>query len=154
MKDEKKTTSEDGMSKELKERSEKSHKLRDEIDQRLKQKDYLLTVIQEGETMMSCGNPEKMVYPQRFYDVCSLEEIPEMIKFMKQPFWRHPDLKDGMSKKEVSKIPFEEKEWGIYSHIDITPLTKEKEEQFLKDVESGFLQSWRDIEEFERHKDN
>jgi hypothetical protein len=133
---------------------ERGFKERDEINERLKKKDYLLTILQVGESIISCGDIKRMVKPNRFYDVCSLEEIPEMIERMKKPFWTHPDLVDGMSKRKENKIPFEEKEWGIYSHIDITPLTKEKEEQFLRDVESGFLQSWRDIEEFERHKDN
>jgi hypothetical protein len=128
---------------------EEGSKLRDEINQRLKQKDYVLTVYQTGEKMMSGGEWERMVSPQRFYKVCSLKEIPDVIKFMKTSFWHHPDLKDGMSERQKNKIPYEEKKWGIYSHIDITPLTKEKEEQFLKDIESGFLQTWRDISSIE-----
>jgi hypothetical protein len=68
---------------------------------------------------------------------------------MKQSFWTHLDLKDGMSERKKNKISFEEKKWGIYYDIDITALTKEKEEQFLKDIESGFLKTWRDISSIE-----
>jgi hypothetical protein len=128
---------------------EEGSKEQDEINQRLKQKDYLLTVCQTGDKFFSHGDSEREVEVRRFYKVCSLEEIPEVIGKMRKGFWTHPDLVDGMSKRKINKIPHEEKKWGIYFDIDITPLTKKKEEQFLKDIESGFLESWRDISSIE-----
>jgi len=117
--------------------------LRDEIKQRLQKKDYLVRVFQTGDYLMSGGNHTRMVLPRRFYRVCSLDELPEVIRFMKETFWEHPDLTQGMSTNEIKNIPFEEKMWGIYYDIDILPLSEEKVEGFNHAIETGLLDDWR-----------
>jgi len=117
--------------------------LRDKIKQRLQKKDYLVRVFQTGDHLMGGGEHERMVSPRRFYKICSLEEIPEVIRFMKETFWEHPDLREGMSQRDIKSIPFEEKRWGIYCDIDIIPLSEEKVEEFQYAIESGLLDNWR-----------
>lgn len=123
-------------------RLEEGIELRNKIKAIMKKKDYLVTVYQEGDILM--GNTSRMVSPRRFYQICSLDELPELIRLMREPFWNHPDLKKGMSKKEIEKIPFEEKEWGIYYDLNISPLSEEKVEQIQHDIESGLLDAWRE----------
>ena len=62
---------------------DKQEKQMDEINKQLKKKDYVLTVYQTGDEMMSMGDFERQVIPNKFYVVCSLEEIPDYIKWMK-----------------------------------------------------------------------
>ena len=76
--------------KEFEKLDKKYDKEIDEIDEWLKKKDYILTVYQTGDKNMSLGDYEREVTPNRFYVVCSLEEIPEYIQYMKQPFWGCP----------------------------------------------------------------
>ena len=118
----------------------------EEINEQLKKKDYLLTLYQIGDELMSSGEDERQVEPRRFYQVCSLEEIPEYIKSMKTPFWRH---KKGLSKKEIKNYPFEDKKWGRYWNVVIEPLSKEMEEDYLEGVKEGFFESWRRISDDE-----
>ena len=112
----------------------------EEINEQLKKKDYLLTLYQIGDELMSSGEDERQVEPRRFYQVCSLEEIPEYIKSMKTPFWRH---KKGLSKKEIKNYPFDDKKWGRYWDVVIEPLSKDLEEDYLKGVKQGFFEDWR-----------
>ena len=118
----------------------------EEINEQLKKKDYLLTLYQIGDELMSSGEDERQVEPRRFYQVCSLEEIPEYIESMKTPFWRH---KKGLSKKEIKNYPFEDKKWGRYWNVVIEPLSKEMEEDYLEGVKEGFFESWRRISDDE-----
>ena len=118
-------------------------KLREEIRQRLQKKDYLVRVSQTGDHLMGGGEHERMVLPRRFYKICSLEELPEVIRFMKESFWEHPDLTQRMSEQEIKNITFGEKRWGIYYDIDIIPLSEEKVEEFQYAIESGLLDEWR-----------
>ena len=92
----------------------------DEIDEQLKKKDYVLTVYETGDKIMSNGDYERQIFPNRFYVVCSLEEIPDYIKSMKTPFWTHDK---GLSKKEIENYPYEEKKWGKYRNVIIEPLS-------------------------------
>ena len=112
----------------------------EEINEQLKKKDYLLTLYQIGDELMSSGEDERQVEPRRFYQVCSLEEIPEYIKSMKTPFWRH---EKGLSKKEIKNYPFDDKKWGRYWDVVIEPLSKDLEEDYLKGVKQGFFEDWR-----------
>ena len=118
----------------------------EEINEQLKKKDYLLTLYQIGDELMSSGEDERQVEPRRFYQVCSLEEIPEYIESMKTPFWRH---EKGLSKKEIKNYPFEDKKWGRYWNVVIEPLSKEMEEDYLEGVKEGFFESWRRISDDE-----
>ena len=118
----------------------------EEINEQLKKKDYLLTLYQIGDELMSSGEDERQVEPRRFYQVCSLEEIPEYIKSMKTPFWRH---EKGLSKKEIKNYPFDDKKWGRYWNVVIEPLSKEIEEDYLEGVKEGFFESWRRISDDE-----
>ena len=121
---------------------DKQEKQMDEINKRLKKKDYVLTVYQTGDKMMSNGNRERQVHPRRFYVVCSLEEIPEYINYMKQPFWEH---EEGLSEKEIKNYPYEKKKWGRYWNVVIEPLSEEMEKSYLSGSKDGFFESWRII---------
>ena len=131
------------------ERTEEEQKLKDEIDEQidgineqLKKKDYILTVHQEGDKSMSRGDRERQVDTRRWYVVCSLEEIPEYISYMKTPFWEVPN---GLSKKEIKDYPFEKKKWGKYWDVIIEPLSEEMEKDYLSGSKDGFFETWREI---------
>ena len=132
--------------KDLKEIDKKIDKQCDEIDEQLKKKDYVLTVYETGDEIMSNGDHEKQIYPNRFYAVCSLEEIPDYIKKMKTPFWTH---EKDLSKKEVKNYPFEKKKWGKYWKVIIEPLSEEMEKNYLSASKEGFFESWRRIHQSE-----
>ena len=128
--------------KDYKERSKENIKLNDEINEQLKKKDYVLTVYQTGDEMMSLSNRERQVNPCRFYVVCSLEEIPEYIEYMKKPFWEHDE---GLSKKEIKNYPYEKKKWGKYYDVTIEPFSEELEKNYLSGIKDGFFETWRRI---------
>ena len=111
-----------------------------EIDERLKKKDYILTVYQRGDFGMSNGEYEREVDTRRFYVVCSLEEIPEYIEYMKKPFWEHDE---GLSKKEIKDYPYEKKKWGRNWNVVIEPLSEEMEKSYLSASKEGFFETWR-----------
>ena len=119
-------------------------KQNDEINKQLKKKDYILTVYETGDEMMSFGELDKQIFPRRFYVVCSLEEIPEYINYMKRPFWEH---EKGLSKKEIKNYPYEKKKWGRYWNVIIEPLSEEKEKSYLSASKEGFFETWRSIQE-------
>jgi len=135
--------------KERKERMDEFSEFREEIQERLKRKDYVLTVYQTGHTIMANGHPERMENPRRYFQVCSLEEIPDVINSMTRPFWTH---ENGLTEKEIKAIPFEEKKWGINWDVKIEPLSEEMEKSYLKASEDGFFESWRRIEAMDRRK--
>ena len=114
---------------------------RDEIRERIKRKDYLVTVYQTGDKMMSLGNPDRQAETRRYFDVCSLEDIPKHISFMKSPFWNHKDLENPDVNPD--EIPYEEKKWGLNYHIAIEPLSEEMEKDYVKASEDGFFKDWR-----------
>ena len=132
--------------KDLKEIDKKIDKQCDEINERLKKKDYVLTVYETGDEIMSNGDHEKQIFPNRFYAVCSLEEIPDYIKKMQTPFWTH---EKGLSKKEIENYPYEEKKWGKYRNVIIEPLSEELEKSYLGASKKGFFKSWRRIHQSE-----
>ena len=125
---------------------QKHRKENDETRERLKKKDYILTVYQTGERMLSHGDPERQVKSRRFYAVCSLEEIPEYIEYMKKPFWEHDE---GLSKKEIKDYPYEKKKWGRNWNVVIEPLSEELEKNYLSASKDGFFESWRMIHQSE-----
>ena len=123
------------------ERMKEWTKKMDGIKEQLKKKDYVLTVYQTGDESLGSGDPKNMVDIRRFYAVCSLEEIPEYIKWMKQPFWIPEE--QGLSKKEIKNYPFEKKKWGRYKNVIIEPLSEEMEKNYLSASKEGFFESWR-----------
>ena len=126
--------------KKFQELEKKQKEQMEEINEQLKKKDYLLTIYQTGDELLSDGDYERQVEPRRFYVPCSLEEIPEYIESMKTPFWRH---EKGLSKKEIKNYPFDDKKWGRYWDVVIEPLSKDLEEDYLKGVKQGFFEDWR-----------
>jgi len=123
------------------ERMKEWTKKMDGIKEQLKKKDYVLTVFQTGDESLGSGDPKNMVDIRRFYAVCSLEEIPDYIKSMKQSFWTHEE--QGLSKKEIKNYPFEKKKWGRYKNVIIEPLSEEMEKNYLSASKEGFFESWR-----------
>ena len=114
----------------------------EEVNERLKKKDYILTVYQKGDKMMSGGEYERQLELRRFFAVCSLEEIPDYIKWMKEPFWGCPK---GLSKKEIKNYPFKKKKWGQYYDLVIEPLSEEMEKNYIGASKEGFFESHRMI---------
>ena len=121
----------------------KNIEIKQEIKENLYRKDYLLTIYKTGDPGMSHGNPDKQVLPSRSYACCSLDEIPNYINHMKSPFWEHPDLLDDLSNSE--DIPFEEKVWGIYTDIVISPLSEELEKGYIARSEDGSIETYRRV---------
>ena len=128
--------------KQREELSERRTKQNEEIDQLLKRKDYILTILQTGDVDMSSGDPNRQADTRRFWTACSLEEISEYIDKMKTSWWSHPDLKKGSKVKEKD-IPFEEKKWGIYTYIKIEPLSEELEKSYVNASKEGFFETHR-----------
>jgi hypothetical protein len=116
---------------------------------RVKKKDYIVTLYERGCNILSDGDCERQIFPNKCYVVCSLEEITEHIKHMKQSFWR-PE--EGLSKKEIKNYPFEKKKWGIYYDIIIEPLSKELEESYLDGSKKGFFETWRGFRDIQEEK--
>jgi len=114
----------------------------EEVNEQLKKKDYILTVYQTGDKMMSGGEYERQSELRRFFAVCSLEEIPEYIKYMQQPFWECPK---GLSKKEIKNYPYKKKKWGQYYNLVIEPLSEEMEKNYIGASKDGFFETWRRI---------
>jgi hypothetical protein len=133
------------------ERMKKWKKEKDVINEQLKKKDYVLTVFMTGDEMLSGGDHERQINPRRCYEVCSLEEIPEYIEYMKQPFWI-PE--EGLSKKEIKNYPYEKKKWGRYSNVIIEPLSEEMEKSYLDGSKKGFFESWRLIRDDDEDEQN
>ena len=136
--------------KEFDKRFKKWKKKTDGIEEQLKKKDYVLTVYQTGDEMLSDGDQERQVLTRRYWVVCSLEEIPEYIKYMKQPFWEH---ESSLSKKEIKNYPDDQKRWGRYYDLVIEPLSKDMEENYLSGSKGGFFKTWRMIRDDDEKKE-
>jgi hypothetical protein len=128
--------------------TEEGKREREEINEQLKKKDYILTVYTTGDPLMSNGDPDRQVFPDYSWTPCSLEEIPNYIKKMQTGFWTHPDLRKGSGVKPED-IPHKEKEWGIYYNIIIEPMSEELEKSYLDASEKGFFKDWREIRDEE-----
>ena len=114
-----------------------------EIMSNKNEKRYVLTIYQVGDTRFSAGDREKQVSPRRFYQVCSTGEIPEVLKYMDESFWEHPDLLEDSSNSD--EIPFEEKKWGRYEDVIIQPFTEELEKYYLDASKNNFFKIHRDV---------
>jgi hypothetical protein len=139
--EENKITTEVNNKKTNKERMKEWEHEIDEIHKRMKEKDYILTIYTTGCSQMSRGDYEREIFPNIYYEVCSLEEIPEKIRCMKRPFWSPEE--EGLSKKEIKNYPYEKKKWGRFMNIVIEPLSKELEENYIDGCKRGFFDTWR-----------
>ena len=72
-----------------------------------------------GDLQMSNGDPKRMLQDDCHVEHIHLTQIPELIKFIQTPFWRHPKLTSSTTKAEAELIPFEEKKWGRYRAVRI-----------------------------------
>ena len=108
-----------------------------------------LTIKLEGDKLMSKGDVGREVEPTSYYVICSLEEIPEYIESIKNPFWI-PE--SGTSNEDILNYPFEKKRWGRNTNVVIEPLSKELEESYLDGCKKGFFETWRGIREMEEEE--
>ena len=116
------------------------------IQERMDEKRYLLTICQVGDETMSNGDIDRKVYPRRTYQICSTNELPEVLKFTQEPFWTHEDLLEDHS--NAHEIPLNEKRWGRYSEVIIEPFTEELEKSYVSASESGFFKMKRDYHDY------
>ena len=125
------------------------NKRKEETDERMNKKDYILTIKVEGDKLMSKGDVGREVEPTSYYVICSLEEIPEYIESIKNPFWI-PE--SGTSNEDILNYPFEKKRWGRNTNVVIEPLSKELEESYLDGSKKGFFETWRGFREMEEEE--
>lgn len=86
--------------------------VRKDLKKTLDRKDYLITVYQVGDELMSMDDIDKQVLPRRYYQNVSLGELGKILKKIYMGFWTHQDLKEDFSNEK--KIPYEQKEMGDY----------------------------------------
>jgi len=115
--------------------------VRKDLEKTLDRKDYLITVFQCGDEIMSMGDVNKQVLPRRYYQNVSLSELGKILDKIHRGFWTHPDLKEDFSNEK--KIPFEEKKWGIIYNIIIQPLSEKFESRYLEQSKKGFFKLHR-----------
>ena len=97
---------------------------------------YLVEIHEEGDLLMSGGDPKRMVHENAFIYAARLSEIPDLISRLIKPFWWHRKLELNPSEEQQKAIPFEEKRWGIYKSFKILkPLGKEVDWQEVVDAE-------------------
>jgi hypothetical protein len=120
------------------------NKQREEVDKHLDSKDYLITQVVSPDVIMSSGDSERQISPKKTYKIVSLIELPTYIVGMNKSIWEHPDLKEDLSNAE--DIPFEEKKWGIKSHLTIQPFSEELEKQYLKTSKGDWFKTWREVQ--------
>ena len=125
---------------------EKWGRVRKDLKKTLDRKDYLITVYEVGDELMSMGDIDKQVLPRRYYQNVSLSELGKILEKIYMGFWTHPDLKEDFSNRK--KIPFEEKKWGIISNIIVQPLSEEFESNYLKLSKEGFFKHHRMVYDY------
>jgi hypothetical protein len=132
------------------ERKRLDETLRKRLDETLNRKDYLITVYECGDEIMSGGDIDRQVLPGRYFERVSLNQLKDRLDKIYIGFWTHPDLKEDFSNEK--EIPFEEKKFGIVSNIFVEPLSEELEERYLRASERGFFKNQRLIEEYRSEK--
>ena len=70
----------------------------------MNRKDYLITVYECGDEVMSEGDVDRQVLPRRYWEVVSLTELRKRLETIYRGFWTHPDLKEDFSNEK--EIPF------------------------------------------------
>ena len=114
---------------------------RKRLEETLNRKDYLITVYESGDEVMSGGDVDRQVLPRRYFERVSLNQLKDRLDEIYRGFWTHPDLKEDFSNEK--EIPFEEKKFGIVSNIFVEPLSEKLEERYLRASERGFFKMKR-----------
>ena len=117
------------------------------LDRCLNEKDYLITVCEVGNSLVSGGDREREVSPRRYYYPASLKEIAEVIN--QGTFWRSDDLKRGVPAKDIA---YEDKQWGMNVSITVEPLSEELEKSYLNASKEDFFKLQRLILEHENKR--
>jgi len=125
---------------------EKWGRVRKDLKKTLDRKDYLITVYQIGDELMSMGDIDKQVLPRRYYQNVSLGELGKILEKIYMGFWTHPDLKEDFSNEK--KIPYEEKKWGIISDIIVQPLSEKFENRYLELSKNDFFKRHRMVYDY------
>ena len=118
------------------------------IQATMDEKRYFVTTYVTGHKFMSGGDTNRQVFPKETWSICSTNELIELMRFTKEPFWRnYTDLKD-------KDVPYEEKKWGIYQDIIIEPFTEELEKSYIKASKDDFFKMHRELHiEQQKHRE-
>ena len=127
------------------------HSDRKRLEETLNRKDYLITVNECGDKLMSGGDMDKEVMPRRYWQNVSLIELRDVLDKIYVGFWTHPDLKKDYSNEK--DIPFEERKWGMISNIKVEPLSEKFEKQYVEASKRGFFNSRRIVSEYRKQKE-
>jgi len=127
------------------------HSDRKRLEETLNRKDYLITVNECGDKLMSGGDMDKEVMPRRYWQNVSLIELRDVLDKIYVGFWTHPDLKKDYSNEK--DIPFEERKWGVISNITVEPLSEKLEERYLRASKRDFFKNQRMISEYRNEKE-
>lgn len=111
----------------------------------MNRKDFLITVYECGDEVMSEGDVERQVLPRRYFERVSLNQLKDRLDKIYRGFWTHPELKEDFSNEK--EIPFKEKKFGIVSNIFVEPLSENLEERYLRASKRGFFKSRRLVSE-------
>lgn len=122
-------------------------RVREDLKKILDRKDYLITVYQVGDELMSSGDVNKQISPRKDYLNVSLSELGKILEKIYRGFWTHPDLKEDLSNGK--EIPFEEKKWGIISNIIVQPLSEKFEKKYLELSKNDFFHHHRMFFDYE-----
>ena len=117
------------------------HEQRKKQKENLERKDYLLTVYQSGDEVMSAYDKDKQVLPRRYFQRVSLLELSKILEHIDDGFWEHPNLKSDLS--NASEIPFREKKFGIITNISVSPLSEQLEKTYVESSENAFFENQR-----------
>jgi len=87
-------------------------------DQFLKNERYLIKIEVEGCPFLG---HDSVVEPKEIMTTATLEELPQYLRFINEPYWEHPSLNWVNQRDEefCDNVPFEEKKWGIYKSVRI-----------------------------------
>ena len=117
------------------------HEQRKKQKENLERKDYLLTVYQTGDAVMSDNNPDRQVLPRRYFQRVSLLELSKILETIEDGFWEHPDLKPDFSNRH--DIPSKERKYGVITNIIVSPLSEELEKTYVESSENAFFENQR-----------
>ena len=117
------------------------HTPRIKLAENLERKDYLLTVYQTGDAVMSDNNPDRQVLPRRYFQRVSLLELSKILETIEDGFWEHPDLKPDFSNRH--DIPSKERKYGVITNIIVSPLSEELEKTYVESSENAFFENQR-----------
>ena len=117
------------------------NKQRKELAENLERKDYILTVYQSGDQVMSANDNERQVAPRRYFQRVSLLELSKILETIEDGFWEHPDLKPDFSNRH--DIPSKERKYGVITNIIVSPLSEELEKTYVESSENAFFENQR-----------